>query len=226
LRFDWRFLAEGGLPKLAQIQTLFPTPLLTFIVEDADALNRELLKEIGQRRSQEQGTKRSNREGWHSAYDLFLRKEKAQVRLAGMIRAAVEEATRKLAPHADLSPLQMECEGWINVNPTGGYNTPHDHPGNLWSGTYYVRAPADRDENGSSGKIEFIDSRSGIADNFVKAPFTASKCSVRPKPGMLLLFPANLLHWVHPNQAAEDRVTIAFNARFIRRPAGASRPRS
>lgn len=212
--------------KLAHIQMLFPTPLVTFLVEDAEALNRELLEEIEKRRRGEQGEKKSNRQGWHSAYDLFKRKEKAQARLTGIIRDAVEQATRKLAPDADLSRLRMECDGWINVNPTGAYNTPHDHPGNLWSGTYYVATPHAGEASAASGRIEFIDSRSGLADNLVNAPFTASKCGVRPKPGMLLLFPANLLHWVHPNAAAEDRVTIAFNARFIPRSATSSRPRS
>ena len=209
--------------KLAHIQMLFPTPLVTFLVEDAEVLNRELLAEIDKRRRAEQGKTVSNRQGWHSDYDLFKRKEKAQARLAGIIRDAVEQATRKLAPDADLSRLRMECDGWINVNPTGAYNTPHDHPGNLWSGTYYVVTPDAGEGSAASGRIEFIDARSGLADNLVNAPFTASKCGVRPKPGMLLLFPANLLHWVHPNAAAEDRVTVAFNARFVPRSAGARR---
>ena len=218
---------SGGstLIKLAHIQVLFPTPLVTFQVDDAEALNRELLAEIDQRRRAEEGRNVSNRQGWHSAYDLFRRKEKAQAKLAGIIREAVDQATRKLAPEANLSNLKLECEGWINVNPTGAYNTPHDHPGNLWSGTYYVVTP-DGGDAAASGRIEFIDSRSGLEDNFIRAPFTASKCGIRPKPGMLLMFPANLLHWVHPNAAAEDRVTIAFNARFIPRSAGGARSRS
>lgn len=227
MRLEWIVFGEAeSVLKLAHIQTLFPTPLVTFQVDEPDALNCDLLKEIEARRQAEPGETRSNRQGWHSAYDLFRRKEKAQAQLAGIIREAVEQATRKLAPDADLKKLRMECDGWINVNPTGAYNTPHDHPGNLWSGTYYVVTPAGNDDSGASGRIEFIDSRSGLADNLVRAPFTASKCGIRPKPGMLLLFPANLLHWVHPNQAADDRVTIAFNARFSRRTAAASRRRS
>lgn len=211
--------------KLAHVQMLFPTPLLSFQVEDAEALNRDLLKEIDQRRRGEQGETRSNRQGWHSAYDLFKRKEKTQAKLAGIIREAVEQATRKMAPDADLSRLRMECDGWINVNPTGAYNTPHDHPGNLWSGTYYVVTPDAGERSPVSGRIEFIDSRTGLEDNLVRAPFTANKCGVRPKAGMLLIFPANLLHWVHPNAADEDRVTIAFNARFVPKSAGSTRRR-
>lgn len=224
---EWPQTTEKAfLLKLAHIQTLFPTPLATFTVDEAETLNRELLQEIEKRRASEQGEKKSNRQGWHSAYDLFSRKENAQARLAGIIREAVEQLTIKLAPHADLAKLRLDCDGWINVNPTGAYNTPHDHPGNLWSGTYYVATPDGGDAHDQSGRIEFIDSRSGLADNLVKAPFAASKCGIRPKAGMLLIFPANLLHWVHPNAAAEDRVTIAFNARFSPRRAAAGRSRS
>jgi len=30
--------------------------------------------------------------------------------------------------------------------------------------------------------------------------------------GTLLLFPATLIHCVHPNHGAGDRITVAFNA--------------
>ena len=209
--------------KLAHIQSLFPTPLVTFHVDDADELNRELLREIAKRRAAEEGASRSNRQGWHSAYDLFRRKEKAQARLAGIIREAIEQATMKLAPNTDLSRLQLECDGWINVNPPGAYNTPHDHPGNLWSGTYYVANPSTGDGDTSSGCIEFIDTRSSLPTDLIKAPFTGARSSLQPKPGTLLLFPANVVHWVHPNAATDDRVTIAFNARFSPRGGGGRR---
>ena len=37
---------------------------------------------------------------------------------------------------------------------------------------------------------------------------------VMPKAGEILIFPSTTRHWVHPHRAAEERVTIAFNARF------------
>lgn len=209
--------------KLAHVQMLFPSPLVTFQVDDAESLNRELLTEIEKRRASEEGAVRSNRQGWHSDYDLFRRKEKAQARLAAIIREALEQATLKLAPDTNLSKLNMDCEGWINVNPTGAYNTPHDHPGNFWSGTYYVTVPNAGEGLESSGVIEFLDSSTGLSASMVRAPFTAPKASIRPKAGMLLIFPANLLHWVHPNAAKEDRVTIAFNAKFSPRVSAARR---
>ena len=36
-------------------------------------------------------------------------------------------------------------------------------------------------------------------------------------PGQVLIFPATLVHWVHPNDSDDDRVTIAFNGHFRRR---------
>ena len=47
-----------------------------------------------------------------------------------------------------------------------------------------------------------------------KAPVTADKRQFRPKAGTVLLFPASLLHWVHPNDSNSDRLTVAFNGRF------------
>ena len=212
--------------ELTEVRNLFPTPLVTFKIDD-DQLNRELLAEIEQRRASEGGVKRSNRQGWHSASDFFQRREPAQAKLAGFMCEAVLQATRQLAPDIDLSRLDLVCDGWINANPTGAYNSPHDHVGSLWSGVYYVSMPSDgADESQSSGRLEFLSSRGGLAKGAITAPFTATKLSVRPKPGSLLLFPANLLHWVHPNASAEERVTIAFNAQFIQRPKGAAQLRS
>jgi uncharacterized protein (TIGR02466 family) len=213
------------LLKLAHVQNLFPVPLVSFQVDDSEALNNDLLAEIERRRQSEEGEVRSNRQGWHSAYDFFRRKEKAHVRLAAIIQEAVQQATMKLAPETQLSRLKIEYEGWINVNPTGAYNTPHDHPGHLWSGTYYVSTPAGPDGQDSSGRIEFFDSRGGLGDHYVRAPFTASKAGIRPKAGMLLMFPSNLLHWVHPNLAGEDRVTVAFNAKFTPKPGASAKRR-
>ena len=212
--------------ELTDVRTLFPTPLVTFKIDDSE-LNRDLMAEIEQRRASEPGLNRSNRQGWHSASDFFQRREPAQAKLAGFMREAVLQATRQLAPEIDLTRLDLLCDGWINSSPTGAYNSPHDHVGSLWSGVYYVAMPADRtEETQSSGRLEFLSGNRGLAKGPISAPFTASKISLRPKPGSLLMFPSNVLHWVHPNASGEERVTIAFNARFIQRQTGAAQFRS
>ena len=205
--------------RLDKIDSLFPTPLLHFTVDDADALNAELMAEIAARRVAEPGVTRTNCGGWHSESDLFGRTEPAHARLGTTIKQAAGEAMRKLAPKAPLETLQLICEGWINVNPTGAYNAPHDHGGAFWSGVYYVSVPARTDnpsaEEGGrdNGVIEFIAAQHLTSPGArIKAPMTAGKARFRPPAGSLLMFPATLTHWVHPNLSAADRVTVAFNA--------------
>ena len=139
--------------RLDKIDSLFPTPLVHFTLTDHLALNAPLVDEIAVRRAAEPGVSRTNRLGWHSETDLFERPEPAQAALAKALKAMTVEATARLAPNAVEDRLTMILEGWINVNPTGAYNSPHDHAGAFWSGVYYVAVP---DSEGDSGVIEFL----------------------------------------------------------------------
>ncbi|MCV2351270.1 TIGR02466 family protein [Paucibacter sp. Y2R2-4] len=200
---------------LHSIEPLFFTPLVKFELVDANALNRQLLAEAHARRTASAGLARSNIDGWHSEDDFFEREEPGSLALRGQIIEAVRQATLQLSPHYDFNRFGIQAEGWINILPPGGMNAPHDHPGWVWSGCYYVHTP---DGDGRSGEIEFIDSRTNLRTLSIEgAPCFASKFSVRPSAGQLLLFPSYLKHWVAPNRGVEERVSIAFNARFARR---------
>jgi uncharacterized protein (TIGR02466 family) len=204
--------------ELTGIQPLFASPLLSFNVPNADALNAGLLAEIGARRAAEPSIYRSNRGGWHSADDVFRRTEPAHQRLARQIIGAVRTATLTLQPAAQVNALRLEAEGWVNVNPPGALNAPHDHPGWLWSGCYYVQVPAAGEgSTPTDGCIEFINSRTNLrAGPSIDIPFMRSQVVVQPLAGQLLLFPSHLLHWVCPHVGPGDRVSVAFNARWMR----------
>jgi len=203
--------------ELTGIQPLFASPLLSFMLPDADALNADLLAEIKARRAAEPSMQRSNRGGWHSADDLFRRTEPAHQLLARQIIDAARTATLTLQPEARLDTLRMEAEGWVNVNPPGALNAPHDHPGWHWSGSYYVQAPPSEGSTPTEGCIEFLNSRTNLrVMPSVDLPFMRSKVHVRPLAGLLLLFPSHLLHWVYPHAGPGDRVSVAFNARWLR----------
>ena len=200
-----------------EVRVMFPVPLVTIKLKKADALNRRLVGEIAKRRRIEPGIERSNRYGWHSAPDLFERREPAHAELARELKAMVAAATAKLMPDLP-EDLGTRHEGWVNVSPNQAMNAPHDHPGVFWSGTYYIQVPLPADpEDKFSGAIEFIDPRGSIGTNArLETPFTRSKFTVRPAAGTLLLWPSFVKHWVHPNQAEEERVTVAFNSWFSR----------
>jgi uncharacterized protein (TIGR02466 family) len=200
--------------QLTQINPLFYSPLIVFNNEELLYINSIVWHEIEQRMTAEIGVDRSNWGGWHSDDDFFDRSEQGHVTLQTLILDAIQQATTSIAPKFDLDRYMMNVEGWVNVANRSCLNTPHDHPAWVWSGCYYVKVPKQDKEYG--GKVEFMDHRTNIRTLTVDgAPCFASKFSVMPKAGMLIIFPSYLRHWVYPNESDESRVSIAFNARFI-----------
>jgi uncharacterized protein (TIGR02466 family) len=197
------------------IQPLFYSPLSIFQVENAADLNSRLLAETTERRENSPGLQRSNIRGWHSEDDFFDRMEPGCRTLRGHILEAIRVCTQNVSPEFDFGQFGVRAEGWINVLEPGGLNAPHDHPGWVWSGSYYIKVP--ESDLARSGNIEFFDSRTNVRTLTVEgAACFASKYGVEPKSGMLLIFPAYLRHWVYPNESSEERVTVAFNARFAK----------
>lgn len=203
--------------KEPDLRVLFPVPLLTFQLAQAKELHVRLIPEIMARRGSESGVERSNRYGWHSDNDLFKRMEPGHAELARELKSMLCVATKTLVP--DLPDgLTTKVEGWVNVGGRDAFNAPHDHGGVFWSGCYYVQVPPAEDpEDVLSGAIEFLDPRGAIGGNLpTNAPFTRSKFTARPAPGTCLLWPSFVKHWVHPNRSGRERITIAFNAWFVR----------
>lgn len=102
---------------------------------------------------------------------------------------------------------------WININSKGNSNFPHDHPGSIVSGVYYVTLP----EN--SGKLVFENpSRKSLASywHVTGGPNEWNRAnselwSLEPSEGTLLIFPSWLDHYVEANKSDEDRISISFN---------------
>lgn len=195
---------------------LFSSPLRGFDVPDADSLNEELLAAIDVRRKTEEGVKVSNEFGWHSRNDLFVRPEPPFRKIARYITNALLATIRQTTPGFDLAVHDVEGEGWTNVSGKGAFNTPHAHGEYLWSGVYYVSAP--ESSLARSGMLEFIDPRRGanVGGNLRPAIFSP-KFQIKPRSGLMLIFPSYLLHWVYPNQEESPRVSIAFNAKIVSR---------
>lgn len=198
-----------------KFEKLFSTPLIRFKVADCAVLNAALLMEGERLQREDKGVSKSNRGGWHSEGNLFESDAPSIQRIKNTAREAVLEASKKVSSKFDPDSLKLKLFGWMNANPSGGYNAPHTHSGAHWSGVYYVSQPDV--EHGSSGMIEFLDPRSDVQHwHILQASAFRGKLSIRPKVGELILFPSYLVHWVHPNQTDETRVTIAFNATFGR----------
>lgn len=196
-----------------KFEKLFSTPLLRFAVPDSQGLNAALLDLGAEMQKKSKGVAKSNRGGWHSEGNLFDHPADCVQQLRDLANEGVREATTRIGSKADVDDLRLKIFAWMNVNPAGGFNAPHTHPGAHWSGVYYVSQPEVAE--GNAGMIEFLDPRSDLPNwRILKAPPFRLKKKLRPAAGEMVFFPSYLLHWVYPNDSDEDRVTIAFNATF------------
>ena len=112
--------------------------------------------------------------------------------------------------------VDWSLHGWANVNRLGDYHDPHNHPHAYLSGTYYVRVPASRATRRNRadlrpGCISFYDPRVTNMTALRDDPQSAPELTVTPEAGMILMWPAYLMHFVHPNLSEEPRISISFN---------------
>ncbi len=113
--------------------------------------------------------------------------------------------------------VNWQIHAWANINRRGDYHDAHNHPRSYLSGTYYLKIPRSRKTSGQRpdlrpGHITFYDPRPGINMNSInKDPYVDPEHTVLPNPGDLLMWPAFLNHFVHPNLSDETRISISFN---------------
>ena len=115
-------------------------------------------------------------------------------------------------------PIEWTVQGWPNVNRFGDYHDLHNHPRAYLSGTYYVQVPEDREEletrgDVRPGRITFYDPRGAAANmTAIKGdPYIEADHTIDPEPGLILLWPGFLNHFVHPNLSKTPRISISFN---------------
>ncbi len=114
-------------------------------------------------------------------------------------------------------PVNWAIQGWPNVNRFGDYHDYHNHPRAYLSGTYYLKMPKSREkletrDDVRPGAITFYDPRYGANMHAIKGdPYAEAEFTVLPEPGLLMMWPGFINHFVHPNLSKELRITISFN---------------
>jgi hypothetical protein len=62
------------------------------------------------------------------------------------------------------------------------------------------------------GHISFYDPRPGVNMTAIKGdPYVDPEFTVAPEPGLLMMWPGFINHFVHPNLSKQARITISFN---------------
>jgi uncharacterized protein (TIGR02466 family) len=164
---------------------LFPTPIW-YIEGTPLELIDELYKGAYRCKEKYESVTISNRGGYQSPNFKF---EEFHPQGIELINKTVDNAIER----------NFEIIGWwYNINGKGDYNTPHTHPGSDLALVLYLTE--------TDGLLYFVNPfshRKMELDNTAFSPHT--------KKGDILIFPADLLHFVKPNQREEDRVSISMN---------------
>jgi uncharacterized protein (TIGR02466 family) len=201
----------------ASIRGIFPTPVIECMMPDAAALNAELKRVILDREKADKGTQHSNLGGWQSNWEFESWGGGAVKTLLEVTRAMAGQITcDRMGRPVSLDWL-TNC--WANVNRDGHGNEFHTHPGAYWSASYYVDDAGIADDPALGGEFEIQDPR-GVApamlapDLAVAMPggqsIGASEL-VRPRAGLLLIFPSWLSHAVRPYHGDGVRISVAIN---------------
>ncbi|MGH6889117.1 MAG: tetratricopeptide repeat protein [Rhizomicrobium sp.] len=133
------------------------------------------------------------------------------------LRARVDEAVADYVSRMkddDTHPLYRRRKSkfgysasWSSRLHDCGFHTNHVHPKGWISSAYYVSVPdAAKDAQRKEGWIKFGEPNVtfGIDD--------AVRRTIRPEPGVLVLFPSYMWHGTIPFHSAQSRTTIAFDA--------------
>ena len=194
-----------------EITPAFPTLIGQLRVPDPEMMNQDLQSLILAEETEYSSIGRSNIGGWHSRPD-FLKKVDPAVSalntwLSWALRRMIDATTG-----ANEFLGTLSASGWATICRAGAYHAPHSHPDSAWSGVYYVDPGSDTPDRPLSGVLEFLDPRAGVEAVTAPGDPYGEPFRVRPQPGLLVLFPSWLYHWVHPYTGQTPRIAVSFNA--------------
>jgi len=146
---------------------------------------------------------RTVRYGWNSK-DMTVLERPVFAPLREAIRAACAAALAEMGQ----GERDFELQSWVNLHDRGGFNFLHLHEGSLLSGSFYLSVPE------GAGDFVFRDPRPGVIHGYVKGGVVNGHADIHltPSPGLLVLFPCWIEHYVETHEGEEPRITIAFNA--------------
>lgn len=188
---------------------LWPTLFLQVRLDGAAAHNRRLAEMV-----REMERRRRDITTEYLEVNLLEADEPSVNWLRQSINGCVIGYFRKIGLAYD---LDWTLQAWPSVNRFGDYHDYHNHPRSYLSGTYYVKVPTGMEKlklrrDVRPGCITFYDPRYSVNMSSIKGdPYVDPEYTVRPEPGMLLMWPSFINHFVHPNLSKQVRLSISFN---------------
>lgn len=154
----------------------------------------------------------SLRRGTETTQDLSRSKDPAIQALFGSFAAPIRQYLEHVGHGSD--PLRRRNHGGWRFNGswsvrlrTSGYHSNHVHPRGWISSACYVELPDGMsDARSEDGVLTFGE------PSIATTPSLPAEYSVRPRVGMLVLFPSYFWHGTVPFSSDQPRLTVAFDA--------------
>lgn len=194
---------------MTEFLDLFPTKMVRAELDDFEAPTQDLIKLIREMEKANKGLTTDYRENNPLEYDRegpnWLRAQINQTVIAYLQSIGIDYS------------VNWQIHAWANINRAGDYHDPHNHPHAYLSGTYYLKLPGEgakkrQRSDVRPNAITFYDPRTGFNMSSIRNdPYVDPELTVMPKPGLLMMWPAALMHFVHPNLSDETRISLSFN---------------
>jgi uncharacterized protein (TIGR02466 family) len=191
------------------VQLQFPYPIVSL----PEAIPAESLPEFvslcyAEKEADAAGVQVSNKSGgWQSCQEA-INKPEMEPLLTAMV-GGIKACTGALP----LTKYEFRiAAAWINISRPGAFNCTHVHPDSTFSGVLYLQSAGV-----GSGRIVFDPDvwrgreMMSYTEEARNAYLLWPTYSYPPTPGMMLLFPSTLAHFVEANLSDSDRISVSFN---------------
>jgi uncharacterized protein (TIGR02466 family) len=212
---------------MTDVRRLFSTPFALEKVDDPSLITALRSAIAAERARDPAGVARSNIGGWHSN-DQMLEWGGEPARKLAAIAMGVADTLTVDRQHPEDSRYGWRAAMWANISARGHANQYHVHPGCFWSAVFYLDdGYSGSDDPSLGGELQLQDPRMAVrmtgqelatrdSDGTIQYPDLA----LRPKTGLLVLFPSWLEHAVRTFNANGERITVAINLIAIVKPPG------
>jgi len=125
----------------------------------------------------------------------------------------------------NVSARQWRARARFETQNFGDYRALANRPGADLAGMYVLRWSSDQRnpggrDDGLPGNVSFYDPRAAMNMNAIKCdPYHGYHRHVRPRAGLLLMWPAYVSYFMHPNQSHEANLRVAFDVQLQARAA-------
>jgi|TARA_Y100000296_G_C5174912_1_gene259538 uncharacterized protein (TIGR02466 family) len=193
-------------------QTIFAVPMTSYVFKNK-TLNNKLIKFTLDMKKKVKSNSLSNEGGWQSP-NVGLSTPIISEFLNYIFPKIREHVKEYKVKHTHNITIQNM---WFNVNGPNDYNKQHQHVHDAldFVGVYYMKVPK------NSGHMQLMNPDYGSWSSNIfylereDNAFNRQTVVVEPTDGLLLLFPAAVVHSVSRNNSKLNRLSLAFNIKVF-----------